>query len=65
MNYNRKTIVRLHTDNGYITKPNDILNSLVNFCQKLFMTKDTTNTYTLPKFPGPKLSEEDIMQCEK
>ena len=65
MNYNRKTIVKLQTDNGYITKPNDTLNLLVNFYQKLFMTKGTTNTYTLTKFPGPKLSEEDKVHCEK
>ena len=44
MNYNRKTIVKLCTDNWYITKPDGTLNWLVNFYQKLFMTKGTTNT---------------------
>ena len=29
------------------------------------MTKSTTNTHKLAKFPGPKLSEEDKMHCEK
>ena len=29
------------------------------------MPKGTTNTYTLTKFPGYKLSEEDKMHCEK
>ena len=65
MNYNRKTITKLHMDKGCLTKSDDILNLLVNFYQKLFMTKDTTNMYTLSKFPGPKLSEEDIMHCGK
>ena len=50
---------------GDVTEPNDILNSLVNMYQKLFMTKGTTNTYTLTKLPGSKLSEEDNMYCEK
>ena len=49
MNYNRKTIVKLCTDNGYVTTPNDILNSSINFYQKLFMTKGATNAYTLTK----------------
>ena len=31
MNYNRKTIVKLHIDNWYITKPDDILSFLVIF----------------------------------
>ena len=38
---------------------------VINFYQKLFMTKGTLNTYTLTKLPGPKLSEEDKMHCEK
>ena len=59
MNYNRKTIVKLCTDNGYVSKPNDILNSLVNVYEKPFMTKGTTNTYTFTKYLCPKLSEED------
>ena len=29
------------------------------------MTRGTTNTYTVTKFPGPKLSEEDKIHCEK
>ena len=39
INYNKKTIVKLHTDNGYITKPSDILNSLVNFIKNCFWPK--------------------------
>ena len=65
MNQNRKTIVKLHTNNRYITKPDDILNSFVNLYQKLFMTKGITITYTLTKFPGSNLSEKDKMHCEK